>query len=417
MKEMRSVLKTGKSRGGEREAVLREKAGWFDVFMCPVKDYKGKITSVIMSFSDITEKKNMEEHLKESEEKFRAIFENAVDGIMIADPGTRRFFDANRSMCRMLGYKIGEIKRIGVEDIHPKESIGHVVRQFNRQSRGEITLAEKIPVKRKDGSVFYADVEADAITHRKKKYLVGIFRDITERMNIEDAIEASEAKYRTLYDSSRDAIMIASPKKGFLNGNKTTLKMFGCRNEKEFVSLSPAELSPKYQPDGRLSTEKAQEMMGKALKKGMHFFEWTHKRTDGTEFFATVLLTKAKIGGKYVVHATVRDISKKKKDENELREKTALLKDANSELKRKIEELEAALSHIKTLEGYVPICANCKKMRREDADPKNMDSWVPIERYISERTDASFTHGLCPDCVRKMYGQMRGKAQEDGSGI
>lgn len=72
-------------------------------------------------------------------------------------------------------------------------------------------------------------------------------------------------------------------------------------------------------------------------------------------------------------------------------------------LKRKIDDLEKALSHINNLEGMLPICANCKKIRLEGADPRNVESWVQIESYISEKTDAQFTHSICPECMEKLY--------------
>jgi hypothetical protein len=73
------------------------------------------------------------------------------------------------------------------------------------------------------------------------------------------------------------------------------------------------------------------------------------------------------------------------------------------ELKRKIEQLEKALSHIAKLEGLLPICAYCKKIRLEGADPFDQKNWIAIERYISDRTEAQFTHSICPDCMKKYF--------------
>ncbi len=69
----------------------------------------------------------------------------------------------------------------------------------------------------------------------------------------------------------------------------------------------------------------------------------------------------------------------------------------------KIEELQEALRQIKRLEGFLPICAHCKKVRKEGADPKDEESWVPIEIFIKDRTDADFSHGICPVCVRQHF--------------
>jgi methyl-accepting chemotaxis protein len=72
-------------------------------------------------------------------------------------------------------------------------------------------------------------------------------------------------------------------------------------------------------------------------------------------------------------------------------------------LKNKIDELEKALSRINKLEGILPICSNCKKIRLENTDPKNQDSWIQIENYISNKTEAQFSHGICPECMKKLY--------------
>ena len=68
-----------------------------------------------------------------------------------------------------------------------------------------------------------------------------------------------------------------------------------------------------------------------------------------------------------------------------------------------VDALHESLQRIRTLEGLVPICANCKKIRNEGADPFEQSSWTSIEKYIGERTDAEFTHGLCPECAKVLY--------------
>jgi hypothetical protein len=79
------------------------------------------------------------------------------------------------------------------------------------------------------------------------------------------------------------------------------------------------------------------------------------------------------------------------------------LKHNENVLKTKIDELEKALSHIKKLEGILPICSYCKKIRREGAKPEEQEGWVKIEGYISEKTDALFSHSICPECMAKYY--------------
>jgi hypothetical protein len=78
-------------------------------------------------------------------------------------------------------------------------------------------------------------------------------------------------------------------------------------------------------------------------------------------------------------------------------------------LRDKINELEQALGHIKKLEGILPICANCKRIRINDADPRNQQNWMKIESYLSDRTDAKFSHSICPECMQKLYPNLTGR--------
>ncbi|MDD5133005.1 MAG: hypothetical protein PHD81_03270 [Candidatus Nanoarchaeia archaeon] len=149
---------------------------------------------------------------------------------------------------------------------------------------------------------------------------------IFNKIRGKEEVSGSEKKYQSLYELSTDAIMtIEPPTWKFTSGNPTTIKMFKAKNEKDFVSTNPWTLSPKYQPDGQLSSVKAKKMIEKAVKNGNNFFEWIHKRKNGEEFLATVRLSYVKIDGKFVVEATVRDI---KKEEN-------ILKKASLKLNKK----------------------------------------------------------------------------------
>jgi len=72
-------------------------------------------------------------------------------------------------------------------------------------------------------------------------------------------------------------------------------------------------------------------------------------------------------------------------------------------LVRSVADLESTRVHVTQLEGLLPICSNCKKMRTEDGDPMDESSWVGFEKYISDRSGAEFSHGICPECAKKLY--------------
>jgi len=146
---------------------------------------------------EVEEKRNLaEESLRESEEKFRTIFNNAPDGILIADLENKKFLLGNKKICHMLEYTEEEIKELGVSDIHPEKDLPHVIEQFKKQSRGEISLVSDLPVKRKDGTIFYADVNSFPISISGKTYLTGIFRDISERKETEEKLLKREQELK-----------------------------------------------------------------------------------------------------------------------------------------------------------------------------------------------------------------------------
>ena len=134
-------------------------------------------------------RKKAEEELAESEKRFKNIFNSANDGIVLAAREERKFLLGNQAICEMLGYSGDEIKELGVMDIHPEESLPHVIEQFEKQARQEIRVAQDIPVKRKDGSVFYADINTTPIELAGKTYLMGIFHDITEHKRAEEKLK------------------------------------------------------------------------------------------------------------------------------------------------------------------------------------------------------------------------------------
>jgi PAS domain S-box-containing protein len=139
---------------------------------------------------DITERKQAEEALRGSQERYRVISEGSPHGILIADSEKRQFMYANPCMCRLLGYTEKELLQLGVADIHPKDSLGHVASEFESQMRGEKTLAAELPCLRKDGTVFYADVTAGPITlDGGQECLAGFFADVTERKQAEGKLK------------------------------------------------------------------------------------------------------------------------------------------------------------------------------------------------------------------------------------
>ncbi|MCX8175281.1 MAG: PAS domain S-box protein [Candidatus Micrarchaeota archaeon] len=192
------------------------------------------------------------------------------------------------------------------------------------QDVGKITRGE-LGIRLKPSNIREIQELTDSLNRILASLKLAILRTgmTKEQMGLGEAIAAkkeAEDRYRILYESSGEAIMTLEPPEWkFTEANPAALKIFGIESKDEFSALSPADLSPKYQPDGLLSSEKARQMIDKAIKEGSNFFEWMHRKASGEEFLCTVHLTRANIGGKEILQAIVRDVSSSKKMEAELK--------------------------------------------------------------------------------------------------
>ncbi len=165
----------------------------------------------------------------------------------------------------------------------------------------------------------------------------GLVIDVSERKQLSDKLRDVSEQFHVLYEMSGDAHMLSTLADGYVGANRAAAVMFGCEDVERLLTLSPADTSPEFQPDGRRSTEKAEQFMRYALERGSHQFEWMHRRMDGTLFHADILLTSLNAGGKGVIQATVRDISERIAGE-------ARLQSLNEQLAHALDRAEMASS-------------------------------------------------------------------------
>jgi diguanylate cyclase (GGDEF)-like protein/PAS domain S-box-containing protein len=187
-----------------------------------VFDESGKPIKMIGCISDITDRKQAEEALQESEARYKALFAGAPEGMLVADLQTKQFRYANPAMCRMFGYTEEEFLRMGVADIHPKESLDYVLAEFEAQARGEKLLSPDLPCQRKDGSLFYANVSGIMVVLDGRKCNVGIFTDVTERKQMEEALH-ERARRDPLTGVLNHGAIVAELRSLISNGGDGTL--------------------------------------------------------------------------------------------------------------------------------------------------------------------------------------------------
>jgi PAS domain S-box-containing protein len=243
-----------------------------------------------------------------------------------------------------LGYERQEIQgRMRLSELMTPSSAARFEKVYPEFVAGGTTLELEWEMRRKDGSVFVMLISTSALRDEKGRYLRSRSHgsNITERKRLELGLRESEEKYRLLFETSRDAIILTDVTGVFLDCNAATLEMFGYADKQILLNQGLRVLFAKQQPDGRDSREALKNIIEILRNNPYHFFEWQHVRADGSEFPAEVVVSSAEIHGRRILHGIIRDISARKKYENELR----LAKEAADQANRAKSLFLANMSH------------------------------------------------------------------------
>jgi len=238
--------------------------------------------------------------------------------VAIATARHRNIIWVNTAMELILGYDKNELNGSPTRQFYANEedyqSIGKSYINIQRDG----IVCNELEFVRKNGEHIWVDIRG-TVLHKETGESLWVFVDVTERKQAELTSIAAETKFKALFDSTNDAVMLME-ETNFVDGNSAALKLFGCTTKEEFSSKSPLSLSPLKQPCGTNSTTLAKQWIALAIQNGKQHFEWVHKRADTNETFqADVLISAVQLNGKQLVQATVRDISEQKRIETNLR--------------------------------------------------------------------------------------------------
>jgi diguanylate cyclase len=285
------------------------------------RDPDGRPLRMSGTHLDITDRKESEAVLKESEERFRTVSKLSNDILWEwhTDNDIVNWFG---NIDKQLGYEENEIPRTldGWKNIIHPDDLERVENSLGKSLEERKPWFEEYRAISKDGRIqYWVDRGEIRIGQDENNFiLTGAIKDITERKLVEEALKESENKYRTLFQYSGDAILIIDGDK-FVDCNPATMNMLGCKNKNELLNTHPSQLSPQLQPDGRSSIEKANEMISIAFDQGTNRFVWDHMRLNGEVFPVEVLLTAIPFEGRKILHVVWRDITRRKQMEEELK--------------------------------------------------------------------------------------------------
>lgn len=326
-----------------------------------------------VTWRDTTERCQMESDLREQEFRFRAIFENSAEAILLTSPGGA-ILAANPAACRTTGLTEAEICARGREGMvvtsEPRLQAFLEERRRTGHARGELTY------RRRDGTTYPAETVSTVFTNLAGEQMtVILFRDLSEQKRL----EAGTRRLAALVESTEDAIYTADLDGTIRDWNDGATSLYGY-TAAEAIGQPPSLIVPE-----ELLAESRELIHG--LQEGRVFrsHETLRRRKDGRRIHVSltaspIILPDGALSGISII---ARDIT----------DRVA----AAAERERLIQDLQAALAEVRTLSGLVPICSWCKRIRDD------LGYWTQLERYIQDHSSAQFTHGICPECAARFH--------------
>jgi PAS domain S-box-containing protein len=362
------------------EVKLRKKDGTeMDCLLTAIvrRTADGNIVGYQGIIRDITERKR-------AEEEYRTILRTTMDGFWITDI-QGRFLDVNDAYCQLIGYSRDELLTKRISDVEAVERSEETAQHIQRIMKTGGTRFETRH-SCKDGRIIDIEVSVNYAKIGGERLYV-FLRDITERKWAEEALRESEVRYRLLAENASDIIWTVNMNMQVTYISPSVTRLLGYTVEEAKSRTMEEAFTPASLETARRAF--AEEMALENARQGdsnrSRILELELTRKDGGVVLveANFSFLRDAMGKPVGILSIARDITERKRMEEER--------------KKLIHELQDALVNVKTLRGLLPICSYCKKIR----DDKGY--WNRIESYIEDHSGAEFTHGMCPECLKKYH--------------
>lgn len=271
--------------------------------------YQGKPADLIY-IRDITQRKEIENAIRESEEKYRMLLETSPDAIVVTDLNGKILM-VNKQAVELYGGETEEhlIGKNAIEFIVPEDrdrATEYALRVIKEGSIKNINYK----VLKIDGTPYHAELSFALIkdAQNNPKGFIGVARDISDRIRFDEALRDSEEKYFNLFHKSNDSIFLHDLKGNIIDVNQKALEMFGYKKS-EMLSFKVPKLHP------REALKKSKWAFDKISKDGFITFEIDFKKKNGEVFPTEVSSSIIEIKGEHVIQGIVRDITERKQIE------------------------------------------------------------------------------------------------------
>ena len=339
---IRRTLATGRTTTLEYELDVAAGTRWFEGQAAPMLEASDDRRMIVWISHDITKRKQGEVALRESEERLRALTEAAVEAIITTD-SAGQVVTWNQGAEHIFGYTAEEIIGQPVTMLAPtRYRSAHLAGIERVQKTGKTRMIGhtfEIEGLRKNGEAFPIELSLSSWQVGGAMYYGGIIRDTTERRRIQEALRESEERYRLLFASAQDAIVIIDAEtKDIVDVNDAALQQYGYARQ-EMLRLKATDLSTEP-----AATKAAIERVA-ARSSGHTTLDYrTHTRKDGRHFPVEISSGSIMIKGRNMICAAIRDITTRKEHEETLRRSRELLRSLTRRLQAVREEERMRLS-------------------------------------------------------------------------
>jgi len=385
-KDEQEIIKTGESLLNieEKETWPDRPDTWVLTSKIPLRDKEGKIIGTVGITKDITERKQMEESLEKERELLNTVINNLPDKVYAKDT-EGRFIICNKAVASRMD-EPDPAALIGKSDF---DLIPHdlAARFYADEQKiiksGKPLLNHEEPLNLPSGEIGWNLTTKVPLRNKQGKIIgiVGIAHDITERKQAEAALQYEKSLLDGLMNNIPDSIYFKDQQCRLLKINRRMMETLNMTHDSEYFHKTDVELF-------------GEEFGRKTVDEDLHLIETgepivglveSRKLADGTLNWTSTTKVPiqdadGKINGLVGITRTINDI----KRAEEAREKV-------------IKELQATIEKVNMLRGLIPICANCKKIRDDQG------YWSNVESYIANHAEVEFTHGICPECMEKLY--------------